>query len=168
MSLLAVGIGLLSMGAAGAAGYWMLNVNRRMIRLLDMQTLLRESQGTHFHHLNLAAEGILHDVHAVQDTMNALRAIHPEIDASLTVHHFLLKHEGEGETVVDLGQACEALRTLVQHQGIDSNTRLNPASTYQKIVTRLLLLLRSQKRPHYTRKNRVLRHFQWEVANRLA
>ena len=41
MSLLAVGIGLLSMGAAGAAGYWMLNVNRRMIRLLDMQTLLR-------------------------------------------------------------------------------------------------------------------------------
>ena len=119
MSLLAVGIGLLSMGAAGAAGYWMLNVNRRMIRLLDMQTLLRESQGTHFHHLNLAAEGILHDVHAVQDTMNALRAIHPEIDASLTVHHFLLKHEGEGETVVDLGQACEALRSLVQHQGID-------------------------------------------------
>ena len=161
MSLLAVGIGLLSMGAAGAAGYWMLNVNRRMIRLLDMQTLLRESQGTHFHHLNLAAEGILHDVHAVQDTMNALRAIHPEIDASLTVHHFLLKHEGEGETVVDLGQACEALRSLVQHQGIDSSKNQTLSVNHLSLLRRLLAVL---ERHHV---NMTSLHLDADTAHRL-
>ena len=83
MSLLAIGLGALSVGVAGGLGYWMVQTNQKMVRLLDMQTLLRESQSTHFHHLNVATEGVLSDLNAVQTTLGALRATHPEVDASM-------------------------------------------------------------------------------------
>ena len=89
MSLFAIGLGLLSAGAAGAFGYSLYQGHQKMTRLLDMQTLLRESQATHFHHLNLATESVLSDVRALQSTLDALRTIHPDVDASLTVHSFL-------------------------------------------------------------------------------
>ena len=54
MSLVAIGFGLLSASAAGVFGYSMYRGHQKMVRLLDMQTLLKESQSTHFHHLTLA------------------------------------------------------------------------------------------------------------------
>ena len=54
MSLFVVGLGLLSAGAAGLFGYAVHRANQKMVTLLDMQTLLRESQSAHFHHLNKA------------------------------------------------------------------------------------------------------------------
>ena len=138
MSLLAVGIGALSIGATATIGYWMLNANRRMIRLLDMQTLLKESQSTHFHHLNVATEGVLDDLQTVQNTMNALRAIHPEIDASLSVHQFLLLHEGEGVDVIDVGEACQVLRSIVQHQAIDATQQPTLSVNHASLLRRLL------------------------------
>ncbi|MGB1679067.1 MAG: tetratricopeptide repeat protein [Poseidonia sp.] len=138
MSLLAIGLGTLSIGLAGAAGYWMLTVNRKMIRLLDMQTLLRESQATHFHHLNTATDVVRKDVQTVQATMNALRAIHPEIDASLSVHQFLLHHEGDEFQHVDIGQACEVLRAIVQHQSTESSTEPTLSVNHLSLLRRLL------------------------------
>ena len=138
MSLIAVGIGLLSFGATATIGYWMLSANRRMIRLLDMQTLLKESQSAHFHHLNIATEGVIKDVQTVQQTMNALRAIHPEIDASLTVHQFLLLHEGEDTCAVDIAQACEVLRSIVQHQTIVAGKSQPLSVNHASLLRRLL------------------------------
>ena len=66
MSLVAIGLGLLSVGAAGTFAYALYQGHQKMTRLLDMQTLLRESQATHFHHLNLATEGVLSDVRSLQ------------------------------------------------------------------------------------------------------
>ena len=77
MSLLAIGLGALSVGVVGGLGYWMVQANNKMIRLLDMQTLLRESQATHFHHLNIATEGVLSDLNTLQTTLDALRATTP-------------------------------------------------------------------------------------------
>ncbi len=138
MSLLAIGIGMLSVGAASAAGYWMLTVNRKMVRLLDMQTLLKESQATQFHHLNGATTHVLNDLNTVQATMNALRAIHPEIDASLSVHQFLLQHEGDEFQMVDLTQACEVLRSIVQHQGIETPQEQTLTVNHLSLLRRLL------------------------------
>ena len=112
MSLFAIGLGLLSAGAAGAFGYSLYQGHQKMTRLLDMQTLLRESQATHFHHLNLATESVLSDMRTLQSTLDALRTIHPEVDASLTVHSFLLQHEGSDALEVDVQEACDALRSI--------------------------------------------------------
>ena len=71
MSLFAIGLGLVSAGAAGAFGYAVYRGHQKMTRLLDMQTLLKESQSTHFHHLNVATEGVLSDVRTLQSTPNA-------------------------------------------------------------------------------------------------
>ena len=138
MSLLAIGIGLFAAGATGSVGYWMLHANRRMIRLLDMQTLLMESQSAHFHHLNVATEGVMSDINTVQETMNALRAIHPEIDASLAVHQFLLQHEGEDMIGIDIARACDVLGAIVQHQSIDSTQNAGLSVNHASLLRRLL------------------------------
>ena len=75
MSLLVVGFGLLSVGAAGLFGYAVHRANQKMITLLDMQTLLRESQSTHFHHLNQATEEMMSDISTLQSTLD-LSLIH--------------------------------------------------------------------------------------------
>ena len=138
MSLLAVGLGLLSAGVAGGIGYWMLQANRKMVRLLDMQTLLRESQATHFHHLNVATEGVLGDIKSLQSTLDALRVTHPEIDTSLTVHRFLLLHESDTPAAMDLPEACEVLRSVVQHQPIQDGTNRHLSVNHTILLRRLL------------------------------
>lgn len=138
MSLLVLGLGLFSTGAAAATGYWMLTVNRRMIRLLDMQTLLRESQATHFQQVNNANEHLAKDLQAVQHTMDALRAVHPEIDASLLVHDFLLMHEADGEAVVKLDEACSVLRSVVQHQSVEEAAKQTLSTNHAALLRRLL------------------------------
>ena len=92
-------------GVVGGLGYWMVQANNKMIRLLDMQTLLRESQATHFHHLNIATEGVLSDLNTLQTTLDALRATHPDIDASMAVHQFLLAYETESSPAIDIQRA---------------------------------------------------------------
>ena len=72
MSAFAVVVGLTTLSAAGAVGYWMLSTSKRVVRLLDMQTLLRESQATHFHQLNRSAEDTHHQVNDLQETMDSL------------------------------------------------------------------------------------------------
>ena len=112
-----------------------------MVRLLDMQTLLKESQSTHFHHLNLATEGITSDIQLMQTTLDALRAIHPEIDASLNVHQFLVKHETETSTGLDLQEACEVLRSVVQHQPVENGTTASLSVNHTGLLRRLLRVL---------------------------
>ena len=138
MSLLVIGLGLFSTGAAAATGYWMLTVNRRMIRLLDMQTLLRESQATHFQQVNTANEELAFDLHTLQSTLDALRAVHPDIDASLSVHQFLLSHEGEDATIVNMDEACKVLRSVVQHQAIEDQGESSLSVTHAALLRRML------------------------------
>ena len=138
MSLLAIGLGALSVGVAGGIGYWMLQANQKMVRLLDMQTLLRESQATHFHHLNLATEGVLTDLNALQTHLDALRATHPEIDASMTVHQFLLAHEAAHSPALEAEQACEVLRSVVQHQPIEGGSTARLSVNHANLLGRLL------------------------------
>jgi hypothetical protein len=138
MSLLAVGFGLLSAGVAGGIGYWMVHANRKMVRLLDMQTLLRESQATHFHHLNVATEGVLSDINTLQSTLDALRVTHPEIDTSLTVHRFLLLHESDTPAAMDIPEACEVLRSVVQHQPVEDGTKHRLSTNHTNLLRRLL------------------------------
>ena len=138
MSLIVLGFSLLSAGAAGAFGYSLYQGHNKMTRLLDMQTLLRESQATHFHHLNVATEGVLSDIQTLQSTMDALRAIHPEIDASLSVHHFLIQHEGGASNTVDLPAACDVLRSVVQHQPVEQGTSSVLSVNHAGLLRRLL------------------------------
>lgn len=138
MSLIVLGFSLLSAGAAGAFGYSLYQGHNKMTRLLDMQTLLRESQSTHFHHLNVATEGVLSDIQTLQSTMDALRAIHPEIDASLSVHHFLVQHEGGASSTVDLPAACDVLRSVVQHQPVEQGTSSALSVNHAGLLRRLL------------------------------
>lgn len=139
MSLLAIGLGALSVGVVGGLGYWMVQANNKMIRLLDMQTLLRESQATHFHHLNIATEGVLSDLNTLQTTLDALRATHPDIDASMAVHQFLLTYETESSPAIDIQRACEVLRSVVQHQpiegGVSDHLSVNHASLLRRLLT---------------------------------
>ena len=139
MSLLAIGLGALSVGVVGGLGYWMVQANNKMIRLLDMQTLLRESQATHFHHLNIATEGVLSDLNTLQTTLDALRATHPDIDASMAVHQFLLAYETESSPAIDIQRACEVLRSVVQHQpiegGVSDHLSVNHASLLRRLLT---------------------------------
>ncbi len=141
MSAFAVVVGLTTLSAAGAVGYWMLTTSKRVIRLLDMQTLLRESQATHFHQLNRSAEDAHHQVNGLQETMDSLRAIHPEIDASLTVHAFLNRHEGSLESVMDVTETCHALESIVQHQSVEAVGVSSLTTTHQAMLRRLLALL---------------------------
>jgi len=138
MSLLAIGIGALSVGVVGGLGYWMVQANQKMVRLLDMQTLLRESQSTHFHHLNVATEGVLSDLNTLQSTLDALRVTHPDIDASLTVHQFLVSHEGDLSPTLAIEQACEVLRSVVQHQPIEGGTSAHLSVNHTNLLRRLL------------------------------
>lgn len=141
MSAFAVVVGLTTLSAAGAVGYWMLSTSKRVIRLLDMQTLLRESQATHFHQLNRSAEDTQHQVNGLQETMNSLRAIHPEIDASLTVHAFLKRHEGSLEVAMDVSETCHALESIVQHQTVEAVGVSSLTPIHQAMLRRLLALL---------------------------
>lgn len=141
MSVITILVGTLSIGAAGTVGYWMLNTSRRMVKLLDLQTLLRESQSTHFHHLNRATEGVISEVQAVQSTMNALRSIHPDIDASLTAHNFLLHHEQNVSSMVDTAEVCHVLRLLTQHQTTSSVETPSLSVSHESMLRRLLAVL---------------------------
>lgn len=141
MSVITILVGSLSIGAAGAVGYWMLNTSRRMVKLLDLQTLLRESQSTHFHHLNRATEDVIGEVQSVQSTMNALRSIHPEIDASLAAHTFLLEHEQNPTTVIDAAEVCHVLRLLAQHQTTTSVDIPSLTTSHESMLRRLLAVL---------------------------
>ena len=141
MSVITILVGSLSIGAAGAVGYWMLNTSRRMVKLLDLQTLLRESQSTHFHHLNRATEDVIGEVQSVQSTMNALRSIHPEIDASLAAHTFLLEHEQNPTTVIDAAEVCHVLRLLAQHQTTTSVDTPSLTTSHESMLRRLLAVL---------------------------
>ena len=141
MSVITILVGSLSIGAAGAVGYWMLNTSRRMVKLLDLQTLLRESQSTHFHHLNRATEDVIGEVQSVQSTMNALRSIHPEIDASLAAHTFLLEHEQNATTVIDAAEVCHVLRLLAQHQTTTSVDAPSLTTSHESMLRRLLAVL---------------------------
>ena len=145
MSLFAIGLGLVSAGAAGAFGYAVYRGHQKMTRLLDMQTLLRESQSTHFHHLNVATEGVLSDVRTLQSTLNALRTIHPDIDASLTVHQFLLTHEGQDSTTLDMQEACTVLRSVVQHQSVESGSAAGLTVNHAGLLRRLLAVFDRQQ-----------------------
>lgn len=141
MSVITILVGSLSISAAGAVGYWMLNTSRRMVKLLDLQTLLRESQSTHFHHLNRATEDVIGEVQSVQSTMNALRSIHPEIDASLAAHTFLLEHEQNPTTVIDAAEVCHVLRLLAQHQTTTSVDTPSLSTSHESMLRRLLAVL---------------------------
>lgn len=141
MSTFAIAIGLTSLSVAGAVGYWMLNTSRNVIRLLDMQILLRESQATHFHQLNRSAEDAQHQINTMQGTMDSLRAIHPEIDASLTVHSFLNRHETSSTPAMELSEICRALESIVQHQTVESVGVSTLTPTHQSMLRRLLVLL---------------------------
>ena len=145
MSLFAIGLGLVSAGAAGAFGYAVYRGHQKMTRLLDMQTLLRESQSTHFHHLNVATEGVLSDVRTLQSTLNALRTIHPDIDASLTVHQFLLSHEGQDTSTLDMQEACTVLRSVVQHQSVESGSAAGLTVNHAGLLRRLLAVFDRQQ-----------------------
>ena len=141
MSVITILVGSLSIGAAGAVGYWMLNTSRRMVKLLDLQTLLRESQSTHFHHLNRATEDVISEVQSVQSTMNALRSIHPEIDASLAAHTFLLEHEQNPTTVIDAAEVCHVLRLIAQHQTTTSVDTPSLTTSHESMLRHLLAVL---------------------------
>ena len=141
MSVITILVGSLSIGAASAVGYWMLNTSRRMVQLLDLQTLLRESQSTHFHHLNRATEDVISEVESVQSTMNALRSIHPDIDASLTAHTFLLHHEQNLSAVIDTAEVCHALRLLTQHQTTTTVDTPSLSVSHESMLRRLLAVL---------------------------
>ena len=41
---------------------------------------------------------MMSDISTLQSTLNALRAVRPNIDASVSAHQFLLKHEGDTAT----------------------------------------------------------------------
>ncbi|MGB0378340.1 MAG: hypothetical protein ACPGGE_05900, partial [Poseidonia sp.] len=138
MSLFAIGLGLLSAGTAGAFGYSLYQGHQKMTRLLDMQTLLRESQATHFHHLNLATESVLSDVRTLQSTLDALRTIHPDLDASLTVHGFLVQHEGSEASELDVQEACDVLRSIVQHQPVEAGSQTGLSVNHAGLLRRLL------------------------------
>ena len=116
-----------------------------MTRLLGMQTLLRESQSTHFHHLNVATEGVLSDVRTLQSTLNALRTIHPDIDASLTVHQFLLSHEEQDTSTLDMQEACMVLRSVVQHQSVESGSTAGLTVNHAGLLRRLLAVFDRQQ-----------------------
>ena len=141
MSAFAIAIGITSLSAAGAVGYWMLNTSKNLVRLLDMQTLLRESQATHFHQLNRSAEETQHQMNTMQVTMDSLRVIHPELDASLTVHSFLNEHESSMAPSMDLSEICHALESIVQHQTVESVGVSTLTPTHQSMLRRLLVLL---------------------------
>ena len=138
MSLFVIGFGLLSASAAGLFGYAVYRANQKMITLLDMQTLLRESQSTHFHHLNQATEEMISDISTLQSTLDALRAVRPKIDASLTAHQFLLKHEGDSVCSLDVEEACAVLRSLVKHQPVENGTNVGPSVNHAGLLRRLL------------------------------
>ena len=140
MSLVAIGLGLLSVGAAGTFAYALYQGHQKMTRLLDMQTLLRESQATHFHHLNLATEGVLSDVRSLQTTLGALRTIHPDIDASLSVHDFLIRHEGKEHGDMSIQEACDVLRLVVQHQSVEGGSSTGLSVNHAGLLRRLLTL----------------------------
>ena len=140
MSLVAIGLGLLSVGAAGTFAYALYQGHQKMTRLLDMQTLLRESQATHFHHLNLATEGVLSDVRSLQTTLGALRTIHPDIDASLSVHDFLIRHEGKEHADMSIQEACDVLRLVVQHQSVEGGSSTGLSVNHAGLLRRLLTL----------------------------
>ena len=141
MSVLAVGLGALMVGGSATVGYWMLTTQRHLLRLLDMQTVLRESQATHFHQLNQANEGLTAELGAVHATMNDLRTIHPEIDASLTVHRFLKTNETNAGAQPDLAEVCEMVRLLVQHQDVLRFDTSTLSVNHAELLRRMLLML---------------------------
>ena len=141
MSLLVIGLGTLSVGVVGGIGYWMVKANQKMVRLLDMQTLLRESQSTHFHHLNIATEGVISDLNALQTTLEALRATHPDIDASMAVHQFLQTYETDQSRLIDVQEACKVLHSIVQHQPVDGEASGHLSVVHASLLRRLLTVL---------------------------
>ena len=126
-----------------------------------MQTLLRESQSAHFHHLNKATEGMMSDISTLQSTLNALRAVRPNIDASVTAHQFLLKHEGDTTRPLDVGEVCTVLQSLVQHQPVENGTNVGPSVNHSGLLRRLLDVL------DHHRLNMTMLHLDGDTAHRL-
>ena len=145
MSAFAVVLGLASIGAAGVATLWVNHSKKRMVELLDMQILLRESQSTHFQQLNRAGSELSLQVDSLQTTLDALRAIHPGIDASLQVHNLLLIHEQSPTTPIVIEQLTAALETMLLHQSTHDIETPSLNETHQGMLRRTLDLLDSHQ-----------------------
>lgn len=138
MSLLLIGLSTATGVAFAGLGYWMHHTRQDLHRLLDMQTVLRESQGTHFQQLNHATDGVGRDLMALQGTLQAMREIHPDLDASLRLHGLLKQVDADSSVLNDTTAISNAIAELVLHETAEEvgNSTLRPV--HQGMLLRLL------------------------------
>ena len=141
MSLILIGLSTATGVAFAGLGYWMHHTRQDLHRLLDMQTVLRESQGTHFQQLNQATVAVGHDVAALQDTLQAMREIHPDLDASLHMHGLLKQVETNPSLLNDITVVSNAMAELVAQETADEVSASTLSPVHQRMLQRLLTQL---------------------------
>lgn len=147
MSLLLIGLSTVTGVAFAGLGYWMHHTRQDLHRLLDMQTVLRESQGTHFQQLNQATDSVGKELTALQGTLRAMREIHPELDASLRLHGLLNQVNADPTVLHDTSMVSDAIAALVLHETAEHVGESSLSVVHQGMLQRLLVELDSHHIP---------------------
>ena len=93
MSALLIGSVFFSGCVVGGFGLWMKKMQNSIEHLVEQNIVLKESQMSHFQHLNTLTDHTKSHLEEVTSIIATYLEIHPEVDASMKTHAFLLHYE---------------------------------------------------------------------------
>jgi tetratricopeptide (TPR) repeat protein len=137
MSVIIVGSVFFSGFVIGGFGLWMKKMQNSIEHLVEQNVVLKESQSSHFQYLNsLSSETKLH-LEEVTSIIATYLEIHPQVDASMKTHAFLLHYE-HSSTISPGVEECLAVLASTLGPCSTDTVDANLNELHQSFVVRLL------------------------------
>ena len=120
MSVLIVGSAIFSGAVISAFGLWMKKMNDSFEQVKEQNIVLRESQSSHFQYLNTIQQETKQHLEEVTSLIATYLEIHPEVDASMKTHAFLLHYEHQPGITPTLDECLTILSSTLAPCSVES------------------------------------------------
>jgi len=139
MSALLIGSVFFSGCVVGGFGLWMKKMQNSIEHLVEQNIVLKESQMSHFQHLNTLTDNTKTHLEEVTSIIATYLEIHPEVDASMKTHAFLLHYEHNTNVAPSFDECLTVLSSTLAPCSTDADDG-NLNELLQSFVLRLLEL----------------------------
>ena len=139
MSAFLIGSVFFSGCVIGGFGLWMKKMQNSIEHLVEQNIVLKESQMSHFQHLNTLTDNTKTHLEEVTSIIATYLEIHPEVDASMKTHAFLLHYEHNTNVAPSFDECLTVLSSTLAPCSTDADDG-NLNELLQSFVLRLLEL----------------------------
>lgn len=139
MSALLIGSVFFSGCVVGGFGLWMKKMQNSIEHLVEQNIVLKESQMSHFQHLNTLTDHTKSHLEEVTSIIATYLEIHPEVDASMKTHAFLLHYEHSTNLTPSFDECLTVLSSTLAPCSTDADDG-NLNELLQSFVLRILEL----------------------------